>query len=120
MSDNEISRRQLLVGGALMGAACMTGAKGPQEGASASSPTIKGAVPWREGTADAPTMAEGTDYRFFTPAERPFIEAAIDRLIPPDENGPSATQANVHVFLDRQLGGAFGTGRAFLSRRAVA
>jgi gluconate 2-dehydrogenase gamma chain len=113
VSKNEISRRQLLVGGAIVGAASITGAKGLQESTSAPSPSIKGAVPWREGTADAPTMAEGTDYRFFTQAEQSFIEPAIDRLIPPDENGPSASQANVHVFLDRQLGGAFGRGEHF-------
>ena len=46
-------------------------------------------------------MASG--YRFFTAAEQAFIEAAIDRLIPPDELGPSATQANVHAFLDASL-----------------
>ena len=72
--------------------------------------TIQGAVPWHEGQADVPTAADGTDYRFFTAAEQAFIEPAIDRLIPPDENGPSASQANVQVFLDRQLAGPFGRG----------
>ena len=59
MSDNEITRRQLLVGGALVGAACATGAAALHEGELAAPPqTIKGAVPWREGTADVPTIAE--------------------------------------------------------------
>jgi gluconate 2-dehydrogenase gamma chain len=114
MSDKEITRRQLLVGGALVGAACVTGAAALQDGEQNAPPqAIKGAVPWREGAADVPTMAEGTDYRFFTKAEQAFIEPAIDRLIPADENGPSASQANVQVFLDRQLGGAFGRGDHF-------
>jgi gluconate 2-dehydrogenase gamma chain len=114
MSDNEITRRQLLVGGALVGAACATGAGALHEGEPGGLPqTIKGAIPWREGTADVPTVAEGTDYRFFTASEQAFIEPAIDRLIPADENGPSASQANVQVFLDRQLGGAFGRGDHF-------
>ena len=70
-------------------------------------------MPWREGTADVPPMASGTDYRYFTAAEQAFIEPAIDRLIPADETGPSATAANVHVFLDRQLAGLFGRGDHF-------
>jgi gluconate 2-dehydrogenase gamma chain len=111
MSDNEITRRQLLVGGALVGAAYVTGA-GALHGGELGGPerTIKGAVPWKEGMADAPPVVEGTAYRFFTAAEQAFIEPAIDRLIPPDEIGPSASQAHVHVFLDRQLAGAFGRG----------
>ena len=114
MSENEITRRQLLVGGALVGAACATGAAALREGERGGPPqTIKGAIPWREGTADAPTIAEGTDYRFFSAAEQAFIEPAIDRLIPADENGPSASQANVHVFLDRQMSGPFGRGEHF-------
>lgn len=111
MSDSEITRRQLLVGGVLAGAACVTGAGTLHDGELGAPPrTIKGAVPWSEGTADAPPIAEGTAYRFFTATEQAFIEAAIDRLIPPDESGPSALQAHVHVFLDRQLAGEFGRG----------
>jgi len=114
MSDSEITRRQLLVGGALVGAACVTGAAALHDGELGAPPrTIKGAVPWREGTADVPPMAQGTAYRFFTAGEQAFIEPAIDRLIPPDETGPSASQANVHVFLDQQLAGAFGRGDHF-------
>lgn len=110
MSDSEITRRQLLMGGALVGAACATGASAYHQGEPNAPQTVKGTIPWREGTADAPPIVEGTDYRFFTAAEQAFVEAAIDRIIPPDENGPSASQANVQVFLDRQLGGAFGRG----------
>ncbi len=113
MGDKEITRRQLLVGGALVGAACATGADALHDSERGVPQTIQGAVPWHEGQADVPTAADGTDYRFFTAAEQAFIEPAIDRLIPADENGPSASQANVQVFLDRQLGGAFGRGEHF-------
>lgn len=114
MSDSEITRRQLLVGGVLLGATCATGAAALHDGGpGAPSPTIKGEVPWKEGTADVPPIARGTAYRFFTPREQTFIEPAIDRLIPADATGPSASQANVHVFLDRQLAGAFGRGDHF-------
>jgi gluconate 2-dehydrogenase gamma chain len=54
--------------------------------------------------------AEPERYRFFNAAESPFIEAAIERLIPPDEIGPSAMQAGVHFYIDRQLNGAWGAG----------
>jgi gluconate 2-dehydrogenase subunit 3-like protein len=71
----------------------------------------------------APGPARGADararYLFFNAAEAAFIEAAIDRLIPPDAFGPSATQADVHRYLDLQLHGAWG-GRAALSRGAMA
>jgi gluconate 2-dehydrogenase gamma chain len=110
MSDGEISRRKLLLGGAMVGAAYATGAALHDGELGTPSQTIKDAMPWREGAADVPPMASGTDYRFFTAAEQAFIEPAIDRLIPPDEIGPSASQCNVHVFLDRQLSGPFGRG----------
>jgi gluconate 2-dehydrogenase gamma chain len=114
MGDIEISRRRLLLGGALAGGVCATGAATPRDGALGAPPqTIVGIVPWREGTADVPPMASGTDYRFFTAAEQAFIGPAIDRLIPADESGPSASAANVHIFLDRQLAGPFGRGDHF-------
>jgi gluconate 2-dehydrogenase gamma chain len=114
MSDIEISRRRLLLGGVLAGGACASGAVTLRDGQLGAPPqTIVGIVPWREGTADVPPMASGNDYRFFTAAEQAFIEPAIDRLIPADEAGPSASAAQVHIFLDRQLAGPFGRGDHF-------
>jgi gluconate 2-dehydrogenase gamma chain len=55
----------------------------------------------------------GSESVFFSPAERAFIEPALDRLIPKDPTGPSAIEADVHVFLDRQLGGPYGRGDHF-------
>lgn len=49
-------------------------------------------------------------YTFFNADEGAFIEAAIARLIPADELGPGALDADVHVYIDRQLGGAYGAG----------
>lgn len=51
-----------------------------------------------------------TAYTFFRPDEAAFIEAAVDRLIPPDPTGPSAREAGVPSYLDKQLGGAWGAG----------
>jgi gluconate 2-dehydrogenase gamma chain len=115
MSDNnKIDRRRLLAAGALAGVSGVAAAAVRHDGQLGAPPeTLKGVMPWRDGAADSPPIAEGTDYRYFTAAEQAFLEPAIDRMIPPDENGPSATQANVHVFLDRQMTGPFGRGDHF-------
>jgi gluconate 2-dehydrogenase gamma chain len=47
---------------------------------------------------------------FFKPDEMRFIEAASERLIPADDNGPGALAAGVPTYIDRQLGGAWGAG----------
>ncbi len=49
-------------------------------------------------------------YLFFNAEEAAFIEAACERLIPGDEVGPGALQAGVPNYLDKQLGGAWGSG----------
>jgi gluconate 2-dehydrogenase gamma chain len=49
-------------------------------------------------------------YLFFNLAEAAFIEAACERLIPADESGPGAVGAGVPNYLDKQLGGAWGSG----------
>ncbi|MGA9340897.1 MAG: gluconate 2-dehydrogenase subunit 3 family protein [Rhodanobacteraceae bacterium] len=45
---------------------------------------------------------------FLTDAERRFLDAAVDRLIPGDENSPGALLAGVTTFVDRQLTGPYG------------
>jgi gluconate 2-dehydrogenase gamma chain len=47
--------------------------------------------------------------RFFTEQEAAVIVAACERIFPADESGPGATQANVMVYIDRQLAGPYGT-----------
>jgi gluconate 2-dehydrogenase gamma chain len=49
-------------------------------------------------------------YTFLNPAEASFIESAVSRLIPADEAGPGALDANVPYFIDRQLASAWGAG----------
>ncbi|HEY8100840.1 MAG TPA: gluconate 2-dehydrogenase subunit 3 family protein [Burkholderiaceae bacterium] len=49
-------------------------------------------------------------YTFFKSQESDFIVAAVERLIPSDENGPGAIDAGVPSYLDKQLGGAWGAG----------
>ncbi len=47
---------------------------------------------------------------FFRPDEMRWIEAATERLIPQDDNGPGAQAAGVPAYIDRQLAGAWGAG----------
>jgi len=53
---------------------------------------------------------DNASYLFFNAQEAAFIEAAVTRLIPPDELGPSALQAGVPNYIDKQLHGAWGAG----------
>ena len=53
---------------------------------------------------------QAAPYTFFKPDDANFIEAAVERLIPTDENGPGALDAGVPNYLDKQLGGAWGAG----------
>ena len=67
----------------------------------------------------APAYKLGTlkkAYTFFTPAESEFIEAAVARLIPADQLGPGALEADVPYFIDQQLAGEYGAGARFYAQ----
>lgn len=69
-----------------------------------------GGVPWEPMSGDVPH--HGTrDARFLTPVERATVAAICARLIPSDEDGPGATEADVVTFIDRQLAGFYGRGQ---------
>jgi gluconate 2-dehydrogenase gamma chain len=95
---NKVSRRIFLK---VSGAAAAVVPAAPHVIAQGSAP--RGAVP----AADAPGAAA---YLFFTANEAAFIEPAVDRLIPPDNLGPSAREAGVPRYMDLQLAGAWGAG----------
>jgi gluconate 2-dehydrogenase gamma chain len=57
-----------------------------------------------------PVTRDQSLYLFFNAEEAAFIEAACERLIPGDEVGPGALDAGVPNYLDKQLGGAWGSG----------
>jgi len=108
-----LGRRRLLIAGASV-AAASSALPAIRDGELGAPPqTVRGAIPWEEGTADAPPAIEGSDFKFFTNDERAFIEAAIERLIPGDPVGPGALESGVAIFLDRQLFGPFGRGDHF-------
>lgn len=60
---------------------------------------------------DAATRADAAYApAYFTAAEWAFVNAAVDRLIPADGNGPGGVEAGVPVFLDRQMNLPYGHG----------
>jgi gluconate 2-dehydrogenase gamma chain len=69
----------------------------------------KSKAPARQPIA-ASTPAPDARYQFFRSDEAMFIEAAVERLIPPDAVGPSALEAGVPGYIDKQLAGAWGAG----------
>jgi gluconate 2-dehydrogenase gamma chain len=58
----------------------------------------------------APATTQQSTYIFFNPDEARIVEAAVERLIPADENGPGAFDAGVPNYMDKQLAGAWGAG----------
>src|ERR1700753_354896 len=111
MAKPPVDRRTFLAGGVAIAGVAGAAAAELHDGELGAPPqTIKGALPYTEGAADQPPGVDGTNFKFFTDEERHFIESAVDRLIPPSEVGPSAVEANVPFFLDRQLAGPFGRG----------
>src|SRR5579862_1035447 len=60
--------------------------------------------------ATAPHQARATTYLFFNMEEAAFIEAAVSRLIPADEEWAGALEAGVPNYMDKQLAGAWGAG----------
>jgi gluconate 2-dehydrogenase gamma chain len=112
----DISRRTLIkgtgaVGAAMLPVAAASGESSAQQlgGRDASSP------PPRADTAHASALnthvpPQQTTYLFFNSAEAAFIEAAVARLIPKDEQWGGALEAAVPNYVDKQLAGAWGAG----------
>ncbi len=55
-----------------------------------------------------PNVLPAATYIFFNPDEAAFVEAAVSRLIPPDEEWGGALEAGVPNYMDKQLAGAWG------------
>jgi gluconate 2-dehydrogenase gamma chain len=78
--------------------------------------TIAGSLPWEPGTATPPAVVRPGPWMFFTADEAAVIEAAVDRLIPPDSRGPGGKEAGCAVFIDRQLAGPYGRSEGLYTR----
>jgi gluconate 2-dehydrogenase gamma chain len=55
--------------------------------------------------------APKTKYTFLNAYDAAFIEAAVARLIPPDDKWGGALEAGVPNYIDKQLGGTWGAGQ---------
>lgn len=86
----EISRRMMLTGLSVAGAAVLPDALATARPASAD--------------------AQPVTYLFLNSDEAAFIEAAVARLIPADDKWGGAIEAGVPGFIDKQLAGAWGAG----------
>jgi gluconate 2-dehydrogenase gamma chain len=110
---HRINRRQLLALGTL-GTAAAAEALSRHDGMlGGPSRRDTNALQWNDGLTDAPEAAETGGWRYLNDGEVGFLTAAVDRLIPADPTGPSASEAGVVVFLDRQLAGDYGNGARF-------
>lgn len=110
-SGRKVNRRELLALGLGTTAAAEVLARDGLLGAPGQ--RITNALPWGDGLTDAPVAAETGGWQYFNSGEVDFLTPAVDRLIPPDPTGPSASEAGVVIFLDRQLAGDYGNGAHF-------
>src|SRR5271168_3177663 len=102
MTDDALARRRFLLGAGLAGTAI---AAGTSELAEAQP---QPAVP--PPPAAAPPAPDAEPFVTLTGLEAAFIIAAVDTLIPADELSPSGSDCGVGIFIDRQLGSAWGGG----------
>jgi gluconate 2-dehydrogenase gamma chain len=74
-----------------------------------------GLLAYKLGQLSAPAAAQNRTVRiplkFLTEQEALDVAAAAARIFPSDESGPGAPEANVVVFIDRQLAGPYGRDR---------
>jgi gluconate 2-dehydrogenase gamma chain len=108
----EVSRRTLIKGTGALGASMLPAALAPDAATAqehrehSSSPTHYPADP----TTDPGTSAQSQTYLFFNTEEAAFVEAAVARLIPKDDQWAGALEAGAPNYMDKQLAGAWGAG----------
>ena len=117
---SNLDRRRFLIGSAIAGFGGAAAAALHDGELGGPAQTFRGAVPWQEGTADAPPGASGTGYIFFTPAEVALVDAAVGRLIPNDPVGPGAVEAGRPVLPRSPIGRAVRPRRPLFPGRPLA
>jgi gluconate 2-dehydrogenase gamma chain len=101
MPDDSVPRRQFLLGAGLAGTAIAAGLAEPVEAQQTAAAA---------GAAAAPAAPDAEPFVTLSALEAAFITAAVDTLIPADELSPSGSDCGVAIFIDRQLGSAWGGG----------
>jgi gluconate 2-dehydrogenase gamma chain len=102
MTNDALPRRRFLLGAGLGGTAIAAGISELAEA------QPQPAVP--PPPAAAPPAPDTEPFITLTASEAAFIVAAVDTLIPADELSPSGSDCGVAIFIDRQLGSAWGGG----------
>src|SRR5262249_11771779 len=98
----DLSRRTVIKATGAVGAALLPVGLAPND-----SPAQ---VPPRVPAPTGVSGAQATTYLFLNAEEAAFIEAAVARLIPADDQWPGALEAGVPNYIDKQLAGAWGSG----------
>ena len=81
---------------------------------------VGGVLPWEPSATAPPLPVRLGPWLYFTAQEATAVEAIVDRLIPPSNDGPGGKEAGCAVFIDRQLQGAFGDSRRLYMRPSFA
>jgi len=105
-----ITRRQLLKGAGLAGAAAMAGHAGLPAAADAAPAPVQSAAP----------AAVRDVFENLTAAEGDLLNAVVARLIPADSLGPGAKEARAARYIDRALGGALSSSKQAYSNGLAA
>jgi gluconate 2-dehydrogenase gamma chain len=100
----ELSRRTIIKAAGAIGAPVLPLVPVAQQVADTAPSSAGGSPP------SSMTAAPTTTYIFLNSEEAAFIEAAVARLIPADEEWPGAAEARVPNYIDKQLAGAWGAG----------
>src|SRR5215471_7706598 len=106
----DISRRTIIKATGAVGATMLPFATASDE-ASAQVPQAQAATGVSPPAyPNASASHQQTTYVFFNAEEAAFIEAAVARLIPKDDQWGGALEAGVPNYIDKQLAGAWGAG----------
>jgi len=103
----DISRRAIIKGTGAVGATMLPMAVAHGEASAQQHDGRASSSPTSVETGAAPQQ---TTYLFFNTDEAAFIEAAVARLIPKDDQWGGALEAGVPNYIDKQLAGAWGAG----------
>ena len=98
MSEDHVPRRRFLLGAGLASTAIAAGLSEP----------VEAQQPSPAATSQAAPVVE--PFVVLTELEAAFIVAAVDTLIPADELSASGSDCGVAIFIDHQLGSAWGGG----------
>jgi len=96
-----ISRRDILRGAGVVGAAAIAG---PAGGTATADPVVAT-------DAAQPSVQAREAFENLTATEADLLEVIVERLIPSDEHGPGAKEARAAHYIDRALGGALSSSR---------